>query len=197
MYCTHPELGGKVIIFLNARLTPNDCEQLKDVCSRFIQQENKTIELTQAKVIHTDIGEPTGCEFYFEVDNLDDRHINFIIQIFTSTLAPKGSKISIFENSTKDCKQAFFGSQEGLALYLNGTDLPNEIYKKYSALAVFEECDRLLQAQNAGNVCSIWQGPTETALYMYGNNFTIMHESIEPCITAYPLCQKSRLATVA
>lgn len=197
MYCTHPELGGKVIIFLNARLNTNDCNQLKDVCFRFIQQENKTMELTQADVVSNDLGEPTGCEFHFTVDNLDDQHINFIIQIFTSTLAPKGSKISIFENSTNDCKQAFFGNQEGLAVYLNGTDLPNEVYKTHSALAVFKECDRILQAQNAGHVCSFWQGPTETALYMYGDNFTVLQESIEPFMTSYPLCQKSRIETIA
>lgn len=196
MYCTHPELGGEVIIFLNARLNSTDCEQLKDVCLNFIQQENKAIELTQAKVLKNEIDEATGCEFYFRADNLDDSHINFIIQMFTSTLAPKGSKISILENFTNDCKQAFFGSQEGLALYLNGTDLPNEVYKKHSALTVFEECDRMLQAQKAGNVCSIWQGPTETALYMYGNNFAVMQQSIEPFIASYPLCQKSRTEVI-
>lgn len=197
MYCTQPEFGGNVIITLNARLNTNDCDQLKEVCLRFIEQEQKAIDLTQAITLKNELGESTGCEFHFSSDLLSDEHIDFIIALFTSTLAPKGSKISILENANNDCKQAFFGTLEGLALYLNGTDLPNDVYQNYSATQAYNACEQLLTAQELGNVCSIWQGPTETALYMYGPSAAAMQQAIAGFIESNPLCQKSRQQIIA
>ena len=91
--------------------------------------------------------------------------------------------------------QHALGKAEGLAVYLNGTDLPAETYKSCDSNFVYSEFDRRLAGE--GRVLSHWQGPTETALYMYGGSFAAMKQRIEPFIASYPLCERCRIAQVA
>ncbi|MGX9900930.1 hypothetical protein ACW0JT_15635 [Arthrobacter sp. SA17] len=44
---------------------------------------------------------------------------------------------------------------------------------------------------------SHWQGPQETALYMYGSDFNVMQERLTHFLQDYPLCQQSRVAQIA
>lgn len=46
-------------------------------------------------------------------------------------------------------------------------------------------------------VNSHWQGPTESALYMYGQNFETIRERIQPLLDSYPLCQRCRVERIA
>lgn len=80
-------------------------------------------------------------------------------------------------------------------MYLNGTDLPNEVYETCDSNHVLSECERLLQT--GGRVLSWWQGPTETAIYMYGASFDDMRARIESLLAVYPLCQKCRVERIA
>ena len=106
-------------------------------------------------------------------------------------LAPKGSRLHIpDQDRTLD-----FGKHEGLALHLNGTDLPSEVYANSDINFVFQECDRLLNG--VAFVNSHWEGPLETALYMYGKDFQDMHRRLQPLLESYPLCQKSRVVQIA
>ena len=88
-----------------------------------------------------------------------------------------------------------FGHQDGLALYLNGKDLPMKTYKKYNIKHVFDKCNSLLKG--IGMVNSYWEGNSETALYMYGNSYEQMVKRIEPFVSTYPLCAKSRMMKIA
>ena len=44
---------------------------------------------------------------------------------------------------------------------------------------------------------SYWQGPTETAFYLYGNSFAEMKAKISTFIASYPLCSNCRIEQVA
>lgn len=61
--------------------------------------------------------------------------------------------------------------------------------------AAYSECDRLLEG--VGQVNSYWEGPTETAFYMYGQDFEAMKTRIQPLVDTYPLCQRSRIVRIA
>jgi hypothetical protein len=59
-----------------------------------------------------------------------------------------------------------FGTTEGVGVYLNGTELPDEVYQTND---VNELIARLSQSLgDAGEMYSYWEGSTETALYFYG-----------------------------
>jgi hypothetical protein len=105
--------------------------------------------------------------------------------------APKGSKL-ILEAEGEELP---FGLNEGLAVYLNGTDLPDEVYAECDSNFVYSEFNRLLGTD--GKVHSHWQGPTETALYMYGRSFETMKKRLSSFLASYPLCQKSRIEQIA
>jgi hypothetical protein len=78
---------------------------------------------------------------------------------------------------------------------LNGTDLPAEVYQSSDINVVIERLNKLLESEGA--MRGYWQGPTETALYCYGNSAAKMRELIAPFMAAYPLCQRARVVDIA
>jgi hypothetical protein len=119
-----------------------------------------------------------------------DTH-RFIIETLERLGAPKGSKLICGEQG----EEIPFGRTEGLAVYLNGTDLPQEVYENSDVNHVFEEFNRLLEGE--GQIHSYWEGPEETALYMYGSSFAAMKSLLAEFIESYPLCQRARIVQVA
>jgi len=113
-----------------------------------------------------------------------------IIQFLEQRGAPKGSKLKIY--SADDIEQEIpFGVREGLGLYLDGVNLPDEVYRDCDINFVFDELNRLLG--ELGSVESHWQGPTETALYVYGDSNAIMKPLIAGFLESYPLCRGARV----
>jgi hypothetical protein len=88
-----------------------------------------------------------------------------------------------------------FGDSAGLAVYLNGTDLPSHVYQECDANVVRSEMHRLLEG--IGSVVSEWDGPTETAIYAYGASFKEMSERLAAFLTTYPLCERCRVVQIA
>jgi hypothetical protein len=114
-----------------------------------------------------------------------------IIIFLENAGAPKGSKL-IFPESERTIE---FGKQEGLALYLNGTDLADEVYEAEDPNVTLEELNSLLAG--AGSITDYWNGNTETALYAYGSSFAKMKSIIDPYVERSPNCQLSRIVQIA
>jgi len=106
--------------------------------------------------------------------------------------APKGSKFIV---ESERNRQVPFGKTEGLAIYLNGTDLPAEVYQKCDSNIVMEEFKRLMGTE--GEIHGSWQGPKETAFYMYGRSFDEMKSRLAGFVAEYPLCEKARVVQIA
>lgn len=105
---------------------------------------------------------------------------------------PKGSKLHIHDEQVTHLD---FGTQEGMAVYLNGTDLPDETYRDGDSNFVYEELNRLLGDEGA--IMSHWQGDAETALHIYGKSFNSMKNVTAAFIESYPLCAKARVVQIA
>lgn len=75
--------------------------------------------------------------------------------------APKGPRAHLDE-AAPGCSDI----TEGLAVYLNGTDLPGEIYASSGIDELIAALSRRLGAES--DMQSWWHGPRETALYRYG-----------------------------
>ncbi|HZW06163.1 MAG TPA: hypothetical protein VFF65_03490, partial [Phycisphaerales bacterium] len=88
-----------------------------------------------------------------------------------------------------------FGKLEGIAVYLNGTDLGPEVYQSSDVNVVIEEINNAVKGRGAA--ADFWEGPRETALYLYGASADEMKSLIAPFMASYPLCRKARIERIA
>lgn len=131
------------------------------------------------------------CDIEIELGTDADQAVETIVQLLERLGAPKGSRL-IFSDDRAD---VVFGATEGVAVYLNGTDLPPETYRNSDANFVYSEFDRLLASD--GQVFSYWEGSSETAFYIYGTSFSLMHDKLREFLASYPLCQRCRVVQIA
>ena len=104
--------------------------------------------------------------------------------------APVGSQFLFQRNGTD--VELLFGVQEGLALYVDGVGLPDEVYEQLD----FDDFTARLTAaveSGGGESRSIWTGPTETAFYHYGPSAEAMLDALRPFLEAQPVCQNARI----
>ncbi len=176
---------------LNAKLQPLDrLDYFEDPLDEILRSKNIG-EVSGGGTVLTESKEIKSCDIEIEVKSSTDDVISMIKDALESLGAPKGSKLIIEERE----REVSLGISEGLALYLNGTDLDAKVYQECDSNYVFEELNRLLHG--TGRVLSYWQGPTETALYMYGISFTEMKSLINEFLNTYPLCRKCRIEQIA
>ena len=180
-----------VVVTVNARLQPmHRAEIYEDPLDEILSMESKC-EISGGGTLQSKTGEIEHCDIEIQVPDSDDSTINLIKSSLEKIGVPKGSKITIEATDS----EIEFGSLEGLAIYLNGTDLDDEVYANSDSNHVYSELDRL--THGAGKVYSYWQGPTETAFYLYGTSFSEMKLLISELVDTYPLCQKCRIEQVA
>lgn len=180
-----------IVVSLNARLQPlHRGEIYEDILDNLLTNQSKG-EVSGGGTSQYQTGEIEYCDIEIEVNNSDDGTVSLIKTTLEQIGIPKGSKILIEATDNK----IEFGTLEGLAIYLNGTDLEDEVYASCDSNHVYDELDRLTKGE--GKVYSYWQGSTETAFYLYGSSFEKMRSLIAELVNDYPLCQKCRIEQIA
>jgi hypothetical protein len=181
-----------VVAQLNARLQPQHRHELEDAWEELSQKYQLPPICGGGTKINPDTGEIENCDLEFELADFSDASIEMIKGTLESMGIPKGSTFFIHDEPVRHLN---FGTQEGMAVYLNGTDLPDETYRDNDFNFVYEEFNRLLGDQGA--IMSHWQGDAETALYIYGKSFDTMKKLTAAFIATYPLCAKARVVQIA
>lgn len=181
---------GVITLSLNAKLQPMHRAELEDAFRAFCEQQQIKANVVGGGTFMGPSGEVKECDIEIELEELNDKSIARVAEVMEAMLAPKGSRIQV-----PGREPLAFGHHEGLGLYLNGTDLPDEVYETCDSNVVYDECSRLLEG--VAMVNSHWQGPTESALYMYGQSFETIRERIQPLLDSYPLCQRCRVERIA
>jgi hypothetical protein len=177
---------------LNARIMPIDRgEQYEDPLGDALEK-NGFGAVTGGGTMQSKNGEIDYCGIDIDLLNVD-KGVPFICEFLSKCGAPKGSKLQYEQNGSPT--EVPFGHVEGLAIYLNGTDLPDSVYQQCDINFVVDEINRLLG--DRGRMLGHWQGPTETALYLYGESTDEMRKSIADFVSTYPLCQRARLEKIA
>lgn len=177
-----------ITVKLNAKLQPEHRQALFEEPLDALLDGAGLGEITGGGTALTDDGEVEYGDIELVLN--DVALLPKLVELLEQLGAPKGSLIQ--RDGAPD--QAF-GVTEGLGLYLNGTDLPDEVYEQCDSNELFEEI--VARIEGAGEVCSWWQGPTETALYLYGGSFDTLRERIAELLETYPLCQGARVVRVA
>lgn len=175
-------------VHINARLQP--------IQRGKIYEDKIEMVLKAAKVGTVDGG---GTEFTKEEGQLAcDIDISFypdkkdvLIKMLQKLPFPVGSKLT-FANSDEVYEIGFI---EGMAVYLNGTDLDKEVYAKCDVNYVIDELRKLIGEDFM--FLSYWTGNTETALYFYAKSFERMKASTATFLAEYPLCKDCRVLRIA
>ena len=180
-----------ITVRLNDRAQPLDRgDRYEDPLNAFLLKAGLG-EVTGGGTQLGDNGEVDSCDLEVRLNELSEDSIRILRTALEKLGAPKGSQLVI----GPDQEEIAFGSTEGLAVYLNGTDLPDATYRACDSNFVYSEFNRLLEGE--GSVHSHWQGPAETALYMYGKSHETMKRLLSAFIESYPLCEKARIVRTA
>jgi hypothetical protein len=181
-----------VIARLNARVRPLDrCELWEEPLQEILVADGLGKVIGGGTQLGP-LGEIMYCDVELGMRDASDMTLHVVADALTALGAPKGSRLLSGGDSAREIA---FGQNEGLAVYLNGAELPQEVYEQTDVNFVWSEFDRLLGS--GGRIYSYWEGPTETALYMYGPSFETMKQRISQFMAAYPLCRKSRAERIA
>lgn len=180
----------KAVVTLNARLQPMD---------RGERYEDPLIAALDGRAFYDVVGGGSmllagGNEIEYCCIDIDIHHPDHAIPLITKTLttcgAPKGSSLEYTDQKQKR-RVVRFGKTVGLAVYLNGTDLPAKVYKECDVDWLITTINELLEG--FGSYQSYWTGPTETALYLYGSSHARMRKALRGLLDDYPLCSMARL----
>jgi hypothetical protein len=179
--------GDMVIARLNVRAQPLDRGEVFEDPLEEILRATGAGSVTGGGTMLGEDGEIEFCDLEIMLPAATDAAIGALRRALEGLGAPRGSRL-IWNDGANEVA---FGSCEGLAVYLNGTDLPDAVYEECDLNVVYDEFGRLVGS--AGRVVSHWQGPRETALYLYGPSADAMLARIRPFLDSYPLCQKARV----
>jgi hypothetical protein len=127
-----------------------------------------------------------------KLNNLE-RGIPFVVRFLEDRGVAAGSMLEIEgENGQKKIR---FGKVEGIGIYLDGVNLPADVYKKCDVNVVIDELEKKIKPN--GHMRAYWQGPKETALYFYGRNASEMEKAMKQFLDTYPLCRNARVVVLA
>lgn len=104
---------------------------------------------------------------------------------------PVGSELLYEENGEQRSKQ--IGILEGLELYLDGVNLPAEVYEKLDFQSFYDDIAAALKAKNAGHPRSVWTGNEETGIFIFGPSADGIGDVLSGLVSKHPILQNSRL----
>jgi hypothetical protein len=133
-----------------------------------------------------ELGGIAYAEVEIELANLDEA-LGVVADALEKAGAPQGSEL-IDVSDSRTLRQ--FGTQQCLAIFLDGTTLPDEVYADLDFDAVVTE---LGAAAGDGSNRGFWQGAEETGLFFFGPNAEAMFARVEPVLRRLPIGQNARV----
>lgn len=177
----------QLVLHLNARFQPKHRFELEDALQE-IFQKNQAGEITGGGTSLMKNGEIASCDI--EIDFSDSqKSLEWLVNLLNTIGIPKGSVLQGTEAPIP------VGTLEGLAIYLNGTDLVGEIYNTCDINYVIEQLEQAIEG--IGHMYSYRELNEFTALYFYGTSFLEMRKKMNSFVLSYPLCQKCRIEQIA
>lgn len=174
-------------LHLNARFQPMHRFELEDALEEILQKHNAG-EIAGGGTALKENGEIDSCDIEIEFWDTQ-KSVEWLVNLLNAMGIPKGSVLQGVEPPIP------VGTLEGLAIYLNGTDLPDETYKSCDINYVIEQLEQGIEG--IGRMYSYRELNEFTVLYFYGTSFSDMKEKMNPFVSSYPLCQKCRIEQIA
>jgi hypothetical protein len=111
--------------------------------------------------------------------------IAVVVEALEKAGAPEGSEIRRDGNVIRQ-----FGTQQCVAVYLDGVGLPDEVYSELDFDALIET---LTRAAGENSYHGASQGAEETGLFFFGKDAEEVFTRLEPALRAQPIGQNARI----
>jgi hypothetical protein len=137
----------------------------------------------------TQLNEVGGIEYAdveIELANLDDALLT-VADALEEAGAPQGSEL-IHASDARVLRE--FGKQQCLAIFLDGTSLPDEVYANLDFEAVVGEIGG---AAGNNSFRGFSEGNEETTLFFFGPDAETMFARVEPVLRRLPIGQNARV----
>ena len=182
-----------ITLNLNARLQPMHRGDLEDDLDELLEKSDIGF-VDGGGTLTSPSGEVKSCDIELDLNDSSEETIAELEKIIDALGIPKGSKL-LWTASDGEKTERPVGRLEGMAINLNGTDLPKEVYESSDINYVIEQLESRMDG--IGRLYSWWEGPQNTALYFYGQSYEKMSSAIQDFIAEYPLCQKCMMERIA
>jgi hypothetical protein len=123
-------------------------------------------------------------EIEIELTNFDDG-VGVVVEALEQAGAPELSEIWQGDTVIRQ-----FGTNQCVAIYLDGVSLPDEVYAELDFDAVVEA---LTNAAGPQSYHGVSQGAEETGLFFFGPNAEEVFGRIEPVLRGLPIGQNARV----
>lgn len=175
-------------LHLNARIMPMFRSDLEDSIDNLLQKNSLGFVLPGGSKLSED-REINGCDINLIIYSIDVENIKNIIDLIYPFGVPKGSKFSVGGQDIS------IGYLEGMAIYINGSDLSDEVYKNNDINEVIEKFNALLE--DKGGLFGHQRLEKYTGLYYYGNSYEEMKSCIKNVIEKYSICEKCKIERIS
>ncbi|MDR1083986.1 MAG: hypothetical protein LBP22_03795 [Deltaproteobacteria bacterium] len=196
------EVEAYATLVLNMKLQPmHRFEYIEEELDRILGEPELGYTAGGGTMV-MDNGEVEMCEVEMDLFSAEEEDLKQVLSLVKELPLAKGSILKMWaagddRTGPGEVTEYPVGDMEGLAIYLNGQDLPEKVYRNNTPDEIIEALEKALSA-NGPTVYSYWEGPSETALYFYSNlPYSQMLKLAEPIIAKNPLCQKCRVDQVA
>ncbi|AIN74095.1 hypothetical protein O8E88_002243 [Flavobacterium psychrophilum] len=187
------EESNFIVATLNDKIMPIDRGEIyEDPLDELLVAENIG-EVSGGGTMQEKSGEIDYCDVEIKLNGteIDRTVINKIIEKLENLGAPKGSVMNVEKTQEK----INFGKLEGIGIYLDGTNLPKNVYEECDINFVITEIHRLTETEYIVN--RNWENENGIALYFYGQSFDKMKTQIKEFVESYPLCENCRIEKIA
>ena len=111
--------------------------------------------------------------------------LDLVISTLERAGAPAGSAILVGDEVVRE-----FGTQQCLAIHLDGVSLPDEVYAELDFDQVVADIESLA---GEDSYRGFWQGPEETGIFFFGPDAEEMFARVEPKLRELPIGQNARV----
>lgn len=160
-------------------------ERYEDPLQAVLEQANIG-RVTGGGSLLNELGGIEYVDIEIELANLDGA-VGVVVDALEKAGAPQGSEL-VDGSDSRILRQ--FGTQQCLAIFLDGATLPDEVYADLDFDAVVTE---LGAAAGEGSNRGFWQGPDETGLFFFGPDAEAMFTRVEPVLRRLPIGQNARV----
>lgn len=192
-----PNDGVLLILRLNARLQPIDRgEHFEDDLDHALRDVGLG-EVTGGGTMMGDDGGVVSCDIEIDAADAEPSTIKSILAVIEDLGVPRGSQLLVGQGAGEGEAETTHpvGAHAGLAIFINGMDLADEVYEQYDLESVMEALDEVLDT--AGTIMSFWHGLRESAIYVYGPDFDDMKKAAEEFAESCPLLDQCRYEQIA
>lgn len=173
------------ILHLNARFLPLARAPFVEMLNGSMHRLSIAAREVGGGTLLSCAGEPLSCDVELGVDDVGST-LPALISLLQQFALPRGSHLSVDGDTV-----ATFGRTDGVGLYLNGTDLPDDVYAVNDVNVLI---DNLVVATGDAVInMAFWHGHRETAIYLYGASADLIVERLAPVIHSEPLAEASRV----